>query len=201
MDIVCHDHTNTVKTMGVFGRNRYYAEYDCPAPILPGAEDYMTDDVKYKGENLKGLTHSSPYPTSRLSPSIELVELAKEVASADDMLTVQAAGKLRLLAVQIEKLQSSARQILAETKRNQELHRTECGFKKIVGCQYHLYRRPDNSLVFSMIGPGEWGTAAGRVALDFVGTYRLEQDKTWTRVDSGADSEDIHNGDSLYSTG
>ena len=33
--------------------------------------------IKYKGENVRQPEHQSPYPVSRLAPSIELVELAK----------------------------------------------------------------------------------------------------------------------------
>ena len=152
------------------------------------------NERKYKGENLSVPAHSSPYPTSRLAPSMDLVELAREVASADDLLTVQAVGKLRLLAQQIERLQESARQILAETRRNQELHRVECGFRKIPGREYHLYRRLDESLLFSMISPEEWGTAGPGETLEFAGTFRLENDKSWKRVDlcetGGADEFD-----------
>jgi hypothetical protein len=153
------------------------------------------NEQKYKGENLSVPAHQSPYPTSRLAPSMELVELAREVASADDLLTVQAVGKLRMLAEQIERLQDSARRILAETRRNQELHRVDCGFRKIPGQHYHLYRRPDQSMLFSMIGPAEWGGAGRHCDLEFAGTYRLESDKSFKRMDLsdavGSDDQDV----------
>jgi hypothetical protein len=139
---------------------------------------------KYKGENLVDSPHRSPYPTSRLAPPMELVELAKEVAAADDLLTLQTVGKLRLLAEEIERLQCSARKILAETRRNQELHRVECRFRKIPGKQYHLYRRPTGSQVFSLIGPEEWGRTGLGPVLEFCGTYRLDSDQSWKRTDA-----------------
>ncbi len=134
---------------------------------------------KYKGENVRSPAHSSPYPVSRLAPAMELVELARELAEADDMLTVQATAQLRLLAEQMEQLRARARKILAETRENQELHRAECGFAKKPGQTYHLYRKKNSDLVFSLVGPSEWGTGP---PFEYVGTYRLELDKTWKKL-------------------
>ena len=123
----------------------------------------------------------SPYPVTRLSPSFELVDLAKEIAQADDMLSIQTSGKLQLLAKQIRTLQEEARKLLEETTRNQQLHKAACSFKKKVGKTYHLYRRDDNTLVFSMIAPEEWGSS---VPHDYAGSFRLENDMSWTEVKS-----------------
>jgi len=140
----------------------------------------MQNDIKYKGEKHLGPDHLSPYPLSRQSPSIDLVALAKEVAAADDLLTTQAAGKLQVVAEQIEILQSKARKILTETRRNQAMHRVDCGFKKRVGETYHLYSKMDESLFFSMISPEEWGKTLKERELTFHGSYRLERDRSWS---------------------
>jgi len=149
----------------------------------------MLNKTKYKGEKYRGADHQSPYPVSRLSPAIELVELAKEVADADDLLTIQAVGKLRLLAEQIEQLKEKAQEILAETRRNQQLHRAQCGFKKRLGGVYHLYCKADQSFLFSLISPDEWGDSMKTAGLSFVGSFRLESDRSWTPLgteESGA---------------
>ena len=52
----------------------------------------------------QGPDHSAPYPVSRLAPAIELVDLAKEIAQADNMLTQIAHGKLGVIAEQIKVL-------------------------------------------------------------------------------------------------
>ena len=134
---------------------------------------------KYKGENVRSPAHSSPYPVSRLAPAMELVELARGLGEADDMLTVQATAQLRLLAEQMEQLRAKARKILAQTRDNQELHRADCGFAKKPGHTYHLYRKKNGDLVFSLVGPWEWGTGP---PFEYVGTYRLELDKTWKKL-------------------
>ncbi len=139
----------------------------------------MNMGIKYKGENLREPQHRSPYPVSRLAPAMELVELARAVSEADDMLTYQATAQLRLLAEQMQQLRAKARRILAETWANQELHRARCAFQKRVGQSYHLYRKSCGTLTFSLIGPDEWGPAA---PFEFVGTYQLEPDRTWKRL-------------------
>lgn len=136
--------------------------------------------AKYKGENIRGSQHRSPYPVSRLAPAVELVELAQEISAADDALTQQASAQLRLLAEQIEQLREKARNILVQTRENQELHRVQCSFSKHTGQSYHLYRKAGGSLVFSMIAPDEWITDP---PFTFVGTYRLEADKSWKKID------------------
>ncbi len=134
-------------------------------------------DEKYSGENHHGPDRLAPYPISRLAPSIELVDMACEIAKADDIISIQATGKLRLLLDQMRGLQDEARTILEETRRNQELHRAHCGFKKIAGRIYYLYRKEDLSLQFSMIAPEEWN---GPPPYRFVGAFRLENDMSWT---------------------
>ncbi|MBT8355764.1 MAG: DUF2452 domain-containing protein [Desulfofustis sp.] len=134
---------------------------------------------KYKGENVRPPAHSSSYPVSRLAPAMELVELARELGEADDLLTVQATAQLRLLAGQMEQLRAKAQRILAEARENQELHRAECGFAKKPGHAYHLYRKKEGTLVFSLVGPSEWGTGP---PYEYVGTYRLELDRTWKKL-------------------
>ncbi|MEE4313048.1 MAG: DUF2452 domain-containing protein [Desulfofustis sp.] len=138
--------------------------------------------MKYKGEKHEGPDYRSPYPVNRLSPTIDLVEMARVVAAADDILALQAAGKLRLLAEQMAELQEKARQILLTTQQNQELHRVSCAFRKVPGKIYHLYRRRDNTSFFSLIAPAEWSAMGNDPPARFVGSYRLEADQSWTVV-------------------
>ncbi len=116
-----------------------------------------------------------------MAPSFELVDLAKEIATADDMLALQSNGKLKLLAEQIRGLQEEARKILLETQRNQELHRAECSFSKKTGQVYHLYRKKDGRRIFSLLSPVDWGE---KCPFTFEGSYRLENDMSWTDVDT-----------------
>ncbi len=141
----------------------------------------MSDDSKkYHGPTHDGAERASPYPVSRLAPAMELVDLAKQIAEADAMLNTRVSAKLKVIADQVKVLQAEARAVLEETKRDQDLHRVQCNFKRQPGRVYHLYRRPDGSRYFSMLSPDEW---RGHPPHEAIGSYRLEPDMSWTPAD------------------
>jgi len=133
----------------------------------------------YQGPNHQGVDRSAPYPVSRLAPSFDLVDLAKEIAHADDQISLQVNGKLGVIAEQIKELQNQAREILEHAQHDQSLHRAKCHFSRKPGNFYHLFEKPDKTLYFSMLSPEEWGK---RCNDKFVGTYRLELDMSWTNI-------------------
>lgn len=135
---------------------------------------------KYRGENHPLADNSAPYPVSRMAPATELVDMAREIAEADRMLGSVAHGKLKVIAEQMKALQLQARTVLEASARDQQLHRARCNFKRQPGKTYHLYRKADESLYFSMLAPAEWGGAPPH---PFVGSYRLESDMSWTPVE------------------
>ncbi len=125
----------------------------------------------------QGADHSAPYPVSRLAPSFGLVELAREIEQADRMVDTRANAQLEVIAAQVRSLQDQARAILEQARQDQQLHHARCGFRRIPGHIYHLYRRPDGGTQFSMLSPADWG---GQPPQPFVGSYRLETDMRWT---------------------
>ncbi len=129
----------------------------------------------------RGPDHSAPYPVSRLAPGFELVDLAREIEAADATLASHASGKLKLIAEQIRTLQEQAREILEQTRRDQALHRAACAFRRQPGKIYHLYRKPDGSTYFSLLAPEDW---SGRPPHDFLGSWRLENDMSWSPADA-----------------
>ncbi|UHD17173.1 DUF2452 domain-containing protein [Thiocapsa bogorovii] len=144
-----------------------------------------------KGVLHRGAAHSSPYPVSRLAPAFDSGELAKEVALAESMLGARTGAKLRVIADQIKLLQQEARKVLADAKEEQTLTRAQCAFKRIPGRTYHLYRKAVGEPFFSMLSPAEWG---GEVPYEFLGSYRLETDYSWTpagRADQPDDTGEL----------
>lgn len=140
----------------------------------------MSDDdalARHGGPRHPGPAHSSPYPVSRLAPVHDLVDTARQIAEADQIIGTVVHGKLSVIAEQIRSLQEQARRIMAEAQQHAALHRARCSFQKRVGHTYHLYERPDGSSYFSMLGPADWG---GRPPHAFAGSYRLEADMSWT---------------------
>lgn len=123
--------------------------------------------------------HSSPYPVSRLAPPITLLDLAREIAQADQMIATKVDAQLEVIARQIRSLQDEARRILESAKRDKDLHRAQCAFRKRPGHIYHLYRKDDGSLYFSMLSPADWHQPPH----SFCGSFRLEADFSWTSLE------------------
>lgn len=149
----------------------------------------MSDDdsVRHTGGKHDGPARTSPYPMSRLAPTHDLVDIAREIATADRTIAAVAGGKLEVIARQMRALQDEARSLLAAAKRDLDLHRAECSFVKRPGSVYHLYRRGEDRLYFSMLSPEEWGGAPPH---EHLGSFRLESDQSWTPLeDVDADRE------------
>jgi hypothetical protein len=141
---------------------------------------------RFRGERHNGPDNSAPYPVSRMAPTTELVDLAAQIAEADTMLANVTHGKLRQIAEQIRGLQQQASAILQATARDQQLHRAQCNFQRKPGRTYHHYRRGDGREYLSMLTPAEWG---GEPPHTFVGSFRLENDMSWTPLEEVAGEE------------
>jgi hypothetical protein len=116
-----------------------------------------------------------------MAPSFSLVDVAQEIERADQQLATSLGGKLGIIAEQIRGLQEKARALALRAQRDAELHRARCNFEKRPGGVYHLYRREDGERWFLMLGPDEWSTPQAHT---FEGSYRLEADMSFTRLDA-----------------
>jgi hypothetical protein len=148
----------------------------------------MTDDAlrRHGAGTHAGPSAAAPYPLSRLARPHDLVDVAREIQKADTAIGAHVSGKLAVIADQIRALQEQARAVLDAAQRDADLHRATCAFKKRPGGVYHLYRRPEGELVFSMLSPEDWGGAPPHA---FVGSYRLELDSSWTPLDAVAERD------------
>jgi hypothetical protein len=135
----------------------------------------MSDDTQ--NPTHRGLGHSAPYPLSRLAPAFGASELTAELDKAEAMLGARTSAKLRVIADQIRALQAEAGRILAQAREEQLLTRAQCAFKRIPGKTYHFYRKADGAPFFSMLSPADW---RGTPPHEFLGSYRLEPDYSWT---------------------
>ncbi len=144
-----------------------------PKPMT--APPPLPDPGRYQGP-----ARAAPYPLSRTAPAYDLVDVAAQIQAADQTLATMTGGKLGLIADQIARLQDQARALLERARRDAVLHRAECSFEKKAGGVYHLYRRADDVTWFSRLAPDEWLTPQAQT---FEGTYRLELDMGFTRLD------------------
>ena len=135
----------------------------------------------------RGDERSSPYPVSRLAPAFGLVELARELELADQMVSGRANAQLAQIAQQIRSLQAQAREVMEAAHTDLQLHRAQCNFKRIPGKVYHLYRHNNGQLHFSMLSPDDW---RGSPPHEFVGSYRLETDMSWAPAEQTPASMD-----------
>ena len=131
-----------------------------------------------------GPARAAPYALSRMAPSFSLVDVASEIEKADAMLATVTGGKLGVIADQIRHLQEQARRMLQRAQRDAELHRARCRFEKKPGGVYHLYLKDDGERWFSLMAPDEWIRPQPQT---FEGSYRLEADMSFTRVDVAED--------------
>ena len=145
----------------------------------------MSDDTDNRIH--RGPDHSAPYPVSRLAPAFGATDLAAEVAQAEAMLGARTGAKLRVIVDQIKALQEEARRVLAEAREEQALTRAQCAFKRIPGKTYHLYRKGHGAPFFSMLSPADW---RGAPPHEFLGSYRLEPDCSWTPAEAARRADD-----------
>ena len=150
-------------------------------PIFPRVNDRDPSTVRDSGAKHIGEQRTSPYPMSRLAPVHDLVDVARQIAEADTMLGAVASAELTQIAEQMRALKERARVVLEAASESLAIHRARCSFAKKPGHTYHLYERADGERWLSMIGPAEWGSeSADRI---FRGSYRLELDQAFTKLD------------------
>jgi hypothetical protein len=147
----------------------------------------VSDDKNGTGsKGYEGPQRTAPYPMSRLSAPHDLVRTAEEIAAADALIGAVAGAELEAIAVQIRRLQDQAAEVLERARRDAQLHRAECRFKRRPGQICHLYVRADGSHYWSLLSPDDWRGSAPHA---FVGSYRLENDQRWTPLEAIAERD------------
>jgi len=114
---------------------------------------------------------------SKTTNKFDLIELASQIQQCDASIKSAASSKLRSILDQMRSLQSQAKRVLEETKRDNDLHHAACNFKKIPGKLYYLYKRKSQLTYVSMLSPEEWGAECPH---EFLACYKLEFDFSWT---------------------
>jgi hypothetical protein len=120
---------------------------------------------------------ASPYPLSRLSGPISLVDAAREIERADQWIASTTSAKLEQIAAQMQALRAQAEQVLRDAHEDAALHRAEARFVRRPGSTYHLYERADGTRYWSLLSPADW---RGAPPDSFIDSYRLEADQSWT---------------------
>jgi hypothetical protein len=70
--------------------------------------------------------------------------------------------------------------MLKEYEYNQLIYQSKFSFEPVVGEIYHLYRRKNSETFLSIIAPYQCN-------FDFVGSFKLNADSIWERVENKID--------------
>lgn len=112
-----------------------------------------------------------------------MVNLAQEIELGSASVASHASARLQMIVEQMQALRSEAERVLQKAAQDLELHQAACSFKRSVGRVYHVYRRPEQVLYFSMLSPADH---AGAPPHPYVASYRLEPDQSWTPAEETA---------------
>lgn len=150
------------------------------------SDDEQVGDERPRELRYRGPERASPYPVSRLSGPVSLVDAAREIEHADRWIASTSESKLVQIAAQMHALRQQAEQVLAEARENATLHRAEARFQRHPGKIYHLYERAGGQRYWSMLAPADW---ASQPPHPYVGSYRLEADQSWTPIERLAERD------------
>ena len=83
-------------------------------------------------------------------------------------------SKLKVLFKQMENIKNEIHEIINESLQTDALNDIQCNFKKKPGNTYYLYKKPDDTLFFSIISPDEWKTTNNT----YINSYFYDYDLT-----------------------
>lgn len=123
--------------------------------------------------------HLLPYPSSTLDPNITLIDRAREIEAAGEIVKGQLHGKLDLIQKQIQALQKQALELLAQSRENLELHQVKCNFEKKIGQPIFLYKKDSGDMYFSLLSKEDWKDNPPH---EFINTYILQPDRSFKKI-------------------
>ncbi|WP_165834835.1 DUF2452 domain-containing protein [Flavobacterium cheongpyeongense] len=110
-----------------------------------------------------------PYATNVGAPVIKADDVAGWKNTGINKVNREFESKFNELKIQYQNL-------IKEFQWNELVYNARFSFEPIVGEIYHLYKDTDGFDFLSLIGPNEWNK-------EHVGTFRLNSDKKWIRID------------------
>ncbi|HOJ63898.1 MAG TPA: DUF2452 domain-containing protein [Spirochaetota bacterium] len=122
----------------------------------------------------------SSIPTRTSDPKISIVDQAKEIEKASEILTLKVNSKLEVILKQIKFLQEEAKKIINEAYQDIELHKVRCSFEKKPEEIIYLYKDDKKDLFFSRISPEEWGEM---INYEYLGAYKMRIDRSFEKID------------------
>lgn len=126
--------------------------------------------------------HILPYAHTVGGVVIQPIDKGKVKGRAVSSMYEQTDMQLDQIRKQIELLAEQAKSIHNRVLISERIYLAEMNFEPLIGFTYHLYRKPNNTFVVSMVAPHEWGS---RSPYTFVATVKLLADHTWDILEEG----------------
>lgn len=108
-----------------------------------------------------------------IKPTKEGVIRSKALSAMEEQTDLQ----LEQIKKQIELLAQQAQQIQLRKEISYTIYNSRISFQPVIGKEYFLYEKEDESYLLSMIGPAEWGRSVPYKR--FVARVKLAADHTW----------------------
>jgi hypothetical protein len=135
-----------------------------------GNNSKKPDQVVYNEDTNKYEAGLLPYATNSSAPKITPTDLTGWKNSNVSKVNHQ-------IKTEYEELKQKYEKLMAQYEYNNLIYSAEFSFEPIVGEIYHLYENKNGKIFLSIISPNECN-------FDFKGSFKLNEDKMWVRLDS-----------------
>lgn len=135
-----------------------------------GNNSKKPDQVVYNEDTNKYEAGLLPYATNSSAPKITPTDLTGWKNSNVSKVNHQ-------IKTEYEELKQKYEKLMEQYEYNNLIYSAEFSFEPIVGEIYHLYENKKRKIFLSIISPNECN-------FDFKGSFKLNEDKMWVRLDS-----------------
>ena len=128
--------------------------------------------------------HLLPYAHTLGSAIIKPIDEGREKGVAMSAMYEQTSGSLHQIKDQVALLLKQAQKIHERIDISEKVYLAQCSFVPLIGKEYYLYEKSDESWVLSMIGSDEWGKSC---PYNFVAQVKLLHDHTWDILETNGE--------------
>lgn len=155
-----------------------------PNGYLKITQKYFTEavlsytNVEYYHKQMSVLPYSSSVSGAVIKPDEEGIIRHKALSAMEEQTNMQ----LTQIRRQIELLALQAQEIQSRKELSMLIYDAKLSFTPVIGNQYYLYEKKDDSYIVTMISPKEWGGTGPYKK--FIAAVKLLADHTWIEVTS-----------------
>jgi hypothetical protein len=129
--------------------------------------------------------HLLPYAHTVGGAVIKPEDKGKLKGRALSAMNQQTDMQLSQIYEQMQLLASQAQKIQARKSISDYIYQTELRFEPLINHTYHLYRKKNEQLMLSLIGPNAWGKSGAE--LTYLASVKLLADHTWEVLEQSPD--------------